>query len=164
MADPLSIAASVIGVLSPASRVATVLGKLHDAPTDAYEIRAELVEIRLAVDVLRDLLRRKAASSAAIGTYKQQLPITVEKIALLLESCESTISELDSLLRGLGPGKSMRIGQRYRWVSKEGDIGRLFQRLKSQRSTLILSQIFLNREYSFPRDYEAWKYMLIYSE
>lgn len=66
MADPLSITASVIGVLAAASRVTTALSKLNDAQPGAEDVIDELSDIRIFMGELKTFLQQGALSSVAI--------------------------------------------------------------------------------------------------
>ncbi len=62
----------------------------------------------------------------------------VEQVVVTLAACVTTFSELDSLATGLESEANMNILNRFRWISKEGEIKRVLDRLGSHKSSLTL--------------------------
>lgn len=137
MADPLSTAASVVGLLTAAAQIskilANVIDKARHAPEECARIKSEVDDIRNVLVTLQLYIvgtRRAARSRTSL--------IMVEQVVATLAACVTTFSELDTFATALQNDADMKILDRLRWASKDKDIKAVLVRLESHKSSLTL--------------------------
>lgn len=133
--DPLSIAASVTGLLTAGAQIASLLQRFIDAPSIAQTVG---VEIHHFVVVLSQLQPFVAGSSSA--NQSRTSMIEVQQIQIILTGCVLTFSELQAAVAGLSKGDAGNVGirGRVRWALAESSINQLVQRLRDHKSSLTL--------------------------
>ncbi|KAF4437105.1 RhoGAP domain-containing protein [Fusarium austroafricanum] len=137
MADPLSVAASVVGLLTAAAQVskiiANVIQKARHAPEECGRIKAEVDDIRNVLVTLQLFI---------IGPQPRQVSrsrtslIMVEQVVATLAACVTTFSELDTFATALENETSFL--DRLRWASKDKEIHAILVRLESHKISLTL--------------------------
>ncbi|CAI0653075.1 unnamed protein product [Colletotrichum noveboracense] len=132
MADPLSIAASIAGLLAAAGKVYNVVSGFIDstanAPQSAAATLESVWEIKLALSAVQsmiDSLHHLSASRKGL--------IQLEHLAIIIMNAVFTLSKLESLV-------CQKDGFRYRlrWVWNEKRVLSLLPRLESQKTSLTL--------------------------
>ena len=137
MSDPLSVAASVVGLISAGAQMITTLynisSAMKDAPQLANAAADELANITMVLQRLHQYISGKAHASI------QRLSlITVEHITATLTSCVVTYSELDVVLKSLHVDTGLRAWDRGMWYLKKDRVNEIVQRLQNHKSTLGL--------------------------
>ena len=142
MADPLSIAAGVIGILSVAAEISSVLIKftstVKDAPKQAQVVATEVSDVSRILSHLQSFL----LGTESYDRSRSSL-LRVDQLVTLVGSCVLTFSELEKILHELkieGMGLLNRIG----WARKETIIMGLIQRLQNHKASLSLILNVLN--------------------
>ncbi|KAI0972498.1 Rho GTPase activation protein [Xylaria arbuscula] len=137
MSDPLSVAASVIGIISVAAKVSTglvgVLKKAHNAPSECRQLQLEVDNVQAILRQLQQFLlgTRKAPRS-------RTSLILVDQVITTLAACVATFSELDTFTEALQSESDLKILDRLRWVSKESELKEILVRIESHKSSLNL--------------------------
>lgn len=135
--DGLSIAASVIGLITAAGQMTTLLYKLGSDIKDAHHIAkkvvSELTDTTTALTQLKKYLDGRAKASA-----QRRSLISVEHITASITSCLLTFSELDALLKSLHVDTGMGAADRAAWVLKKEKVKDLLVRLQNHKATLSL--------------------------
>lgn len=132
MADPLSIAASVVGLLGAAGKICAALssfvGSAIDAPASARTTLAAVEELRLSLQMVRQLVD----TISGLPARRRQL-VRLDHIAITFSNCILTLSELESLV-------CFKDGvmHRLKWAWSEKKVLVLLPRLESQKSSLSL--------------------------
>ncbi|KAK0612145.1 hypothetical protein B0T14DRAFT_341604 [Immersiella caudata] len=132
MADPLSIAASIVGLLATSGKICSVLSSfisgVIDAPQSARDVLAAVEEMRGVLEIVQGLLE----TLSTLPSRRKSL-VRFDLVTITFSGCILTLSELESIVcfkNGL-----MR---RFRWVWEEKRIMRLLPRLESQKASLSL--------------------------
>jgi hypothetical protein len=137
MADPLSVAASVVGLLTAGAQITKVLTQVIDkargAPEECRRIRNHVDDIR---NVLAQLQLFVTGTSRALRSRTSL--ILVDQVIVTLAACVTTFSELDTFAQGLHSEAEMGVLDRLRWASKQKDINDVLHRLESHKSSLSL--------------------------
>ncbi|KAJ4128179.1 GTPase activating protein (GAP) for Rho1p [Fusarium equiseti] len=143
MADPLSIAASVVGIVTAAAQVskilANVIDKTQNAPKECNRILAEASDIQNVLTTLQLYImgaRRAPRSRASL--------VMVEQVVATLAACVTTFSELDTFVIALQNDADMKVLDRLRWSSKDKEIKAVLVRLESHKSSLTLMLTILS--------------------
>ncbi|KAF8541169.1 hypothetical protein BDD12DRAFT_803914 [Trichophaea hybrida] len=140
MAEIISVAASVTGMLAVAERVATIFYKFGQRVAHARTFsRNVMTEIHDISRLLRQLDCLIKLQGKRTGAEERLSLIMVNHVLAILTSCVLTFSELEALVNGFGVEESTFsfIG-REKWAQKEKEIGDLFQRLQNQKISLSL--------------------------
>lgn len=142
MADPLSIAAGVIGILTAAAQVSHLLidftKNSKDTPQTARTVLTEVNEISGTLSYLQSFL----LGNETLDRSRTQL-LQVDQVVTVVSGCVLTFSELEKLLDTLKTD-DMGIRDCVRWVKKEKTIGSLVQRLQNHKASLSLVLHILN--------------------
>ena len=135
--DPLSIAASVVGLLGAAAKVSEVLKTFicstKDAPTLANGVLQEVADISTCLSQLQFFL-----VGTRVGTRSRTAIIMVEQVIVTLTACVITFSELEEILGVFKDHTPQTIGSRVAWMRKETVIAKLCLRLNSSKQSLNL--------------------------
>lgn len=142
MSDPLSIAAGVVGILTAAAQISTLLINFtkatKNAPPRARHVITEVNEISGTLSHLQSFLLGNEYSDISRTSL-----LKADHIVTILSGCVMTFSELEKLLDALET-KDMRILDSMKWARKEKDITALIQRLQNHKTSLSLMLDILN--------------------
>ncbi|RPA85789.1 hypothetical protein BJ508DRAFT_358719 [Ascobolus immersus RN42] len=150
MADPISVAASIVGLLTAGAQVSSVISNFGSSIISASETAQNVLsEIRDITIVLRSL-QRLLQTIENDGLRRGSEHVNAEDFALLLMSTMCTFSELQKLIitalgvssadgHRMGAQKKMGVRRRYRWVRKEAQVQKVLARLMRQHG--LLSQL-----------------------
>jgi hypothetical protein len=138
--DPLSIAASVAGLLTVGGKLAAMLtqiSRLSDAPSLCKAVLIEVCETTAALRQLQTLVDGRLES-----TRERREQVLLEHLATALVGCVMTKDELETVLDDLGlayaDGAISGTFDRAKWIRKEADIQKHVQRLQNHKSSLNL--------------------------
>jgi hypothetical protein len=135
--DPLSVAASVVGLIAAATKMVPELYNISrtikDSPHTAQAAASEVNDITYVLKQLQVYIDGKMQASV------QRLSlITVEHITATLTSCVMTYSELDAVLKSMNVDKGMKGWDRALWFIKKDEVAALLVRLQSHKSSFSL--------------------------
>ncbi|KAL9124505.1 MAG: hypothetical protein Q9217_006167 [Psora testacea] len=137
--DPLSVAASIMGVLAVAAKVTKTLTdfirKNADAPDAAHSIVADSQELIICLAQLSPLLQGRS-NNAELNNRKAA--ISVEQLIMVTTSCVMAFSELERSLDSFALDQPLSILARMRWAKEESKIGNLLSRVRASTSSLNL--------------------------
>ncbi|KAM7213446.1 RhoGAP domain containing protein [Rhypophila decipiens] len=145
MVDPLSIAASVIGLINAGAKITKVLVQVTknacDAPNDCRRLKDEVETIRYVLSQLQLFFTGQSRT-----TRSRTSLILVDQVVVTLAACVTTFSDLDVFAENLQSEVKMGILDRLRWSSKEDEIRHILQRVESHKSSLTLIMTILTCE------------------
>ena len=135
--DPLSVAASVVGLLNAGAfavkHLHSVVSSARDVPRSARYMLDELTAVNAALTQLQlFLLRQRPANSSRTGM------IMVEQILTTLTGCVTTYSDLESILEGLEIDCEIGTFSRVKWMYQESSISAILSRVQNHKSSLTL--------------------------
>lgn len=131
--DPLSITASIAGIVTAAREVCKVLGKIQDAPRSMGAISTEIEHIGLVFRALQSLID----SNTTLNLGRAAL-IQLEDVSVILTQTVLVFSELQALIGSLPPASQHKATWRLRWSRKERAINHLVNQLQRQKTSLSL--------------------------
>lgn len=142
MADPLSMAAGVAGLIISATQMIQVLSstisKARHAPQSCHSVLIEVKDIRGILSQLEGYILGVNRASASRSSL-----IMLEQVVAILASCVMIFSDLDIFVEGVQSDATMGILDRLRWVSKENDLNATLTRLQSHKSSMNLMSMIL---------------------
>lgn len=135
--DPLSIIASITGILGAAFKISNAASALisswKDAPNSLHNIVSEMAALSACLAQLRPFLLRRE-----IAPESRMTAISVEQIVIIASSCVLAVSELQETLDSLEPEKPLSKRVKIRWSSYEKKINMLRSRVQASASSLNL--------------------------
>ncbi|KAI1423152.1 hypothetical protein F5Y12DRAFT_716661 [Xylaria sp. FL1777] len=135
--DPLSVAASVVGLLAAGGQVTsllfTVITKCKDSPTLARSILFEVADISAALGHLQDFISDRTKATSERGNL-----ILLDQLLTTLTGCVTTYSDIQFILTSLDISEDMGTFDRIKWMRQEERLNTLVQRLQSHKSSLTL--------------------------
>jgi|SRR5579862_7947288 len=138
MADPLSIFATVAGLVSAAATVSTeiygFIANVKDAPKGMESLKAE-------TDSLSSVLRQ--LSSTLQNDFDTKYPFppsSAEDLKLVLNSCRSKFGEIEEKLNDYRTGRFLG---KLRFVFADKDIAKLLRSLEAHKQTLAITCLLL---------------------
>lgn len=135
--DPLSLTATLVGLIAAAqqgySLLTSFVGGVKSAPDSARSTLREVSDIYLCLKQLKDFLME-----GRVAPRSQMCSIMVEQVVVVLTNLALLFSELQEVIDDLGSEQPVRIIDRIKWLSKEGDISKLLLRLQASKASLTL--------------------------
>ena len=135
--DPLSVSASIAGLIMAAMQVSKLLYTLaksaDGSPSSAQRVLAEVNDIRVCLEQLQSLVLGKEDRLRSRKSL-----VMVEQLIVVLTNCVSIFSELEQTLEMVKTDQPMRVIDRLKWISKESVITRILLRLQTSKSSLNL--------------------------
>ncbi|KAI1307103.1 hypothetical protein F5Y03DRAFT_383875 [Xylaria venustula] len=135
--DPLSVAASVVGLLAAGGQVTSVLfaviNKCKDSPSLAQSILFEVADISAALGQLQGFLSDRTKANVERGNL-----ILLDQLLTTLTGCVTTYSDIQFILTSLNISEDMGTFDRIKWMRQEDRLNTLVQRLQSHKSSLTL--------------------------
>lgn len=135
--DPLSISASVIGLLTAAEKVSSALQiittNIKDAPRLARSVLLEVNQLRFALNSLHGFLQ------GIVSAPRRRLAlIQLDQLIVTLTELVLSFSELEAIVAKLDVGPNLKAWSRVKWAWKEDTISQNLERLQRQKSSLSL--------------------------
>ncbi|GAW24008.1 hypothetical protein ANO14919_135870 [Xylariales sp. No.14919] len=135
--DPLSVAASVVGLIAAGGKVAVLLYKVVDKYKDsealAQSILQEVEGVSTTLGHLQPFLRGGAEAAPERGNL-----ILLDQVLTTLTGCVTTYSEIQFILAGLNISENTGTFNRIKWMSQESRLNTLVQRLQSHKLSITL--------------------------
>jgi hypothetical protein len=135
--DPLSVSASIAGLMAAAQQVSSLIGLiLRSTKTGPQEV----ADIKLTVETLRSVflqLRLLILDRACIDPQRTSL-ILLDQVVVTLTACVMTFSDLDGCVKGLFNDVRLGFLDGMRWASKTAELTKYLRSLESHKSSLIL--------------------------
>ena len=135
--DPLSVIASITGILAAAFKISNAASALilgwKDAPNSLHGIVSEMAALSACLAQLRPFLSRRE-----IAPKSRMAAISVEQIVIIASSCVLAVSELQETLDALEPEKPLSKRVKLRWSSYEKKINMLRSCVQASASSLNL--------------------------
>lgn len=137
MADPLSITAGVVGLLSAAGQVGSVFLKiksgLSNAPSSIQHILSQVRELEICFAAVHQFII--GATTASPGRLSM---IGVDQLVATLTESVLTFSELEDIVTPFGICSEASIRQRVKWAWKEDDASRIMRQFDRHKASLSL--------------------------
>jgi len=148
MADPLSIAAGVIGLLATSTKIVKTLSdvcaSISDAPESARSVLVAVETTKLSLNSIKDLF-----DTIATLPPERKALIRLDHIAVTCSQCVLTLSELEELVCKQLLKNGGSLFDRIRWSWGEKRVLSLLPRLESQKNCIAL-MISVLQWYSLP--------------
>ena len=131
--DPLSIVASVTGLLAFTGSVIKIAAEVREAPEEMLDLRTELRN-------LSAILRSAADVSTRYGVRVEDAPL-IDTVQQHLDVCQAAMESIRSHLTDfVRPGTGRRSPIRVlRWTMRRGEIKTLRNRLRDAKAGLQLA-------------------------
>ncbi len=138
MADPLSIAASVAGLLSVAVKVGTIItnfiSSVNDAPESARAVLTTVEGMRLTLTSVKHLID----GLSKLPKERKEM-IHVKHLVVIFRETILSFSDLEAIIVPPAGSQAEATGwDTVKWLWREKDISRAVQRLESHRASLSL--------------------------
>jgi cell division control protein 24 len=140
--DPLSVAASIAGLLSAAASISKVMGPYvaaaRDTPQIAHHVNSEVQAASIILSALQSL----ANNMASVSIQRAAL-VDVDQVVAVLTSGVFVFSDLEASVGTLPLPDSSSISRlalrsRFQWARKETEFTALLSRLQSFKSSISL--------------------------
>lgn len=138
--DPLSVAASIVGILAAAAKVAEILepyvSASKDAPKLARTVHSEVSRVRIILEPLKELLQEVSNPSSPAASYASY--IRVDHLIVIFTDGVLLFSELETLIRPFrdSVNAQLQLRQRLLWASKRNAISEVLKRMHSFLTSL----------------------------
>lgn len=137
MADPLSVAAGVVGILSSGIKISTTLynivRRVKKAPKECQETRAEVDGIGNTLNQLQMFVL-----GASQATRSRTSLILVDQVVTTLAATVATFSELDLFVETLDGDEKMGLMDKVRWTMRMESLNEILAKLRLHRSSMNL--------------------------
>ncbi|KAL9120454.1 MAG: hypothetical protein Q9187_002992 [Circinaria calcarea] len=134
--DPISVSASIAGLITAAVQVSALLKRLVEnvrgAPQSALNVLVEVNGIGLCLNQLREYIHGTQSVSRSRASF-----IMIEQVVVVLTDCLTIFSELEQVLETLQLD-AMKVIDKMKWTAKEATILQLLARLQTSKTSLSL--------------------------
>ncbi|KAL8782268.1 MAG: hypothetical protein Q9213_005542 [Squamulea squamosa] len=135
--DPISVSASILGLLGAAAKISEVLTHfikgVKDAPKLAVRTLTEVQDLKICFRQLQHFVGSEEARRRSHTAM-----VMVDQFVVILTHAVIAFSELEAAVEGLQPRATSWINGRIRWIAKENTISQLLQRLQASKTSLNL--------------------------
>jgi hypothetical protein len=135
--DPLSVMASVVGLLTAASNVSSILTAIKsgtkEAPQLVNHVLSEVKEVEISLSAIHKFLQ-----GITSAPRRRIALIQLDQLIATLTDAVLTFSELEALVTPLEMRSKISTIERLKWVSKGDAISNIMQRLQRHKSSLSL--------------------------
>ena len=137
--EPLSVAASITGVIAVAAKITKLLTdfikKNANAPNAAHSIVSESQELIICLAQLSPLIQGRS-DNEELGS--RRAAISLEHLVIATSSCVMAFSELEMALDSFNLDQPLSTITRMRWAKEESKITGLLSRVRASTSSLNL--------------------------
>lgn len=137
MGEPLSVAASIVGLLTAAAKasqvIADVVKRAGNAPGACERLKSQIDDFR---GILSHLQLYVCGASKPHRSRRSL--IMIDQIVTTLVACVQTFSELDNFVKVLDTDEKSGVLDRLRWISKEEELSKIVSQLQMHKASLIL--------------------------
>ena len=141
--DPLSVSASVVGLLAAVGSITAFLRRLvnntSDAPESARHVLAEVYGIGSCLAGLKPFLQGTKTASTSRTSM-----IMLDHVIVTLTECMTTFSDLEKALESLKSTQPNTVVKRVRWAMKDQTLRRILSRLQTSKLSLNLMLTMLS--------------------
>ena len=136
--DVISIAASIVGLIGAATKVASILNETLDLINEEPKI---LVSLRNEINDTSTCLKRIQRLLLAPETAPAQNTslLMVEDVVVILSNCVLIFSELEKMTDSLRKDCNVKAIRIYTWATKKKEFAALLTRLQSAKISLNLA-------------------------
>ncbi|WXC48166.1 hypothetical protein QX201_007881 [Fusarium graminearum] len=135
--DPLSVAASAIGLLSAGAKITSILvsftNNVQDSPKLAQHLITEIADITAAISALQSYITGIAQIPKERGAL-----VLLENVLTSLTGCVVTYSDLQTIIDNLNLSSDLRTFDKLKWARQASSINTIVQRLQNHKSSLNL--------------------------
>lgn len=140
--DPLSIATGVVGIMTAAAQISSLLinftRQSNSAPQQAAIVLTEVTETSGILSHLQSFLL-----GTETADQSRTCVLQVDHVLAIVTGCVATFSELEETLDSLRT-EGMDILDRIKWARKESAIMAITRRLQTHKASLSLMLNILN--------------------
>lgn len=131
--DPLSVAASITGILTAAAQVSTLLSGVKDAPASISAVLTELEHIKIVFRALQRFLDR-----ATTVTGPRAALIQLGDVVTILTQTVLVFSEMETLITPLSNPEKSPGWHRWIWAWQQSGVTRLLNQIQRHKTSLTL--------------------------
>lgn len=136
MADPLSVVASITGLIMAGIQITTTVGQFISntaaAPVLARTVSSEVHDFVVVISSLQPIVL------GSLNSVTRASMIDVDELVVTITGCILTLSDLEREVDGLAVNDNMGIRARLKWAWAEPSILGLIQRLQHHKMSLNL--------------------------
>ncbi|RDW63463.1 hypothetical protein BP6252_11008 [Coleophoma cylindrospora] len=146
--DPLSVTASIVGILTAAQQVSScisnVVSKAKKAPDEMLELKNKVDNLYTVLYQLQLILLGRERAQQSRTTL-----ILVDQVMVSLCACVAIFSKLNTFVVALENDAQRDLVERIRWALKADDIKEYITKLERQENSLSLMLTILTCESNF---------------
>lgn len=135
--DPLSVAASITGLLAAAAKITSVvtsfIEKERDAPASAHSVLTEVSDLSLCLAQLAPFIRGTKSAERS-----RRDAISVEQVVIISTSLVMSVSELEKLLNSFKIDLPMSTMAKIHWARNSEKVNKILTRIRASKSSLNL--------------------------
>lgn len=135
--DPLSVSASIIGILCAAAKVTSVLSSFVRNARGAPELARTVLDEVNGLSAILSQLQTYLLGAASASRSRVSL-ILVEQVIVTLAECVTTFSELEDVLEIGRIKNDLKIIDRIKWAMNESKVSDIQLRLQRNKTSLSL--------------------------
>jgi hypothetical protein len=137
--DPLSVAASVVGLLAAAQKTSSAIRSIITIRKSGSE---EIIRLKTTIDTLKSVLLQLQLLliNRATLDHSRASMILVDEVVLTLTACVMIFSDLDQCMNGLESDHQLGLGwlDSIRWAAKAPELDKYTRNLEAHKTSQSL--------------------------
>ena len=133
MADPLSVSASVVGLIAGGAKLVSLIALISDPPQVLAEIKSELISLKVVINSLKTFVERtRSISAARVGL------VPLQDVILIFTQIVLVHSELEDFIQSRSSNSELtqRLREAFGRDTRAAD--RLLNQLQRHKTSLSL--------------------------
>ena len=135
--DPISAAASIVGLVGAAAKISEILFKFATSVKGAPKLVSSVLQEVSDTSACLSQLQNYLMSTKTTSRHHEKF-LMIQQINVALSNCVLIFSELEEIVESLKPSDPMQSGRLAQWIIKENRIKDLFPRLQNSKTSLNL--------------------------
>lgn len=131
--EPLSVVASITGILTAAAKVSSLLMQIQGAPAAISSIQTEIDHIKIVFTGFQNFVNYTAWISGSRAAL-----IQLDDVLVILTQTVLDLSELQTMITPLSSRGKLSVWQRLNWPRHEAAFLRLINQLQRHKTSLSL--------------------------
>lgn len=135
--DPLTVSASIVGIIAGSAKVASTLVTFVQSTTESPKLAQSVLTEVNGISAVLGHLQTYLLNADKLSKSRASC-ILVEQVIAILAQCVTTFSELENLLGTSKVDGDFGVLDRMRWVMNESKISNVERRLQSDKASMTL--------------------------
>ena len=143
MAEPISVIASITGLLAVTAKVAALakeyIQKERNTPSSMSNVLQEMSDLSMCLTQLQPFIQ-----GTRTLPRPQRAAISCDQLVVIMSSSVVNLAKLEEIMDTFQTSQPLSVSNRVRWTRRETEVTELLTRIRASRSSLNLMLTIFN--------------------